>query len=225
MTVLSFISKGTYKVSFFRVGEIEMPVKSFKNGKKKKYNKTTGALKLRWGKGRKKVMDIYLSRFLFATRKVSLLREKKKKTKLSWTQPHCGLDGMYRFLRYSFSLAFHLSVFITWNRAVIVLSLLFAQPIRSSTSSSGHFVTCVRLTDLAGQFDSESSFQSRFWPCPSSGVKPRLAWISLAPQNWVTRARGWNLPLYLYIVPGIVSSISCHTVCVLPFCHMSLFWG
>lgn len=136
MTVLSFISKGTDKVSFPSWRNRNASEKLQERGGE--YNKTTGALKLRWGKGRKKVMDIYLSRFLFPTRKVSLLREKKK---LSWTQPHCCLDGMYRFIWYSFSLAFHLSVFI-------ILSLLFAQPIRSSTSSSVHFVIRVHPTDL-----------------------------------------------------------------------------
>lgn len=216
MTVLSFISEGTDKVSFLSWRNRNASEKLQERGGKK-IQQNYWSIKAEMRKRKKKGYG-YIFVMVFIPHKESQPFEGEKKNKnLSWTQPHCCLDGMYRFIGYSFSLAFHLSVFL-------ILSLLFAQPIRSSASSSGHFVIRVHPTDLGGQFVSESSVQSRFWPWTISHVNPdelechsplRIGSLGLVAEIYLfifTLCRAWYPP-------------SAVIQFMLPFCHMLLLWG
>lgn len=72
-----------------------MPAKSFKKGKKMQQN--YWSIKAEMRKRKEKVTDIYLSRFIFPTGKVSFQKKKKKHFMNSTSR----LFGMYSFIRCS----------------------------------------------------------------------------------------------------------------------------
>lgn len=192
-----------------------MPVKSFKNGKKnkknkiKKYNKTTGALKLRWGKGRKKGYG-YIFVKVFIPHKESQPFEGEKNHELSLTAVWMGCQWKVYKIHGCLE-----------GTASPLHSIWGSSP--PATGHSWFCPGCLLSQSPPPLCNASPMCTSTTWG--RQFVLKSSCQLSILNQTHPSELGHWGSRLkstlkftlkstYLYIVPGIVCSVSCHTVCV-----------
>lgn len=170
-------------MSFFRVGEIELPVNSLRRG--------GGGDPTRWSikaetrkRERKEVIDInYICHENSAFCK-----------KLLWSRPRRYSDVMYGFMRrtHKMQLLHMHPVFIPWN--LKLCHFLFADTVNPEWVG----VACLPISVLTRvTSDSQRLFSSRVHLIPVPFLSFLFYFCPSTPGfwNWVTWGRGWNLPL------------------------------